>query len=463
MSPESRFDITMSVLRDPAFTEIAHDAVRDHLSWNELAQRPVPDDMDSGQVWELLSAMRRYGSTEFPIPTRSGERFWYTITVEGRHCLRSIERYCRSDSRLHQMVQHRTGHRFLIDALIHESIATCQIDFVEPDPAELERMLHSGLVPESAEGRLVKNTYEMMRGLPSLGKEDFSPELIIHLYERTIRGVDTSRLVRTGAGLRAVPSVFEAMIRARGSERHSRKGHRAGGFDIESLQRICDFANGKTGDPRESVAAKGYMLLAAMGYWRPLPDFNATVARHMLRLLSVRRDFPVLAYLPTSVMMRRWAAGDLGSHRVRFRSIDPGVPTGNGIDGTAEILTHLQLTVAAIDELLRRIHFAKREDEALSKTLRDAARFNYRQRALLTEALRRPESEFTLREHRLKYQTVYSTARADLLELEELGYLRKHTRGQAFVFRASPDLRQKLDRGDGIEPEHPDTDDPGRS
>lgn len=456
MSAEARFDIAMSVLRDPAFAEIAHDAIRDHLSWSELSDRRVPEDLDAGQVWELLSAVRRYGGTTFPMPAESGESFWYTITVEGRQCLRSIERHCRSDSRLHQMVQHRTGHRFLVDALIHESIATCQIDFVEPDPTELERMLQGDLAPASPEGRLVKNTYEMMRGLPSLGHESFTPDLVMHLYERTTRGVDLERLTRSGTGLRAVPSVLETMMRTHRPRDDERPGRRTNGFDIETLQRICDYANGKTGDPRESAAAKGHMLLAAMGYWRPLPDFNATVARHMLRLLSVKRDFPVLAYLPMSVMMRRWATGDLGTHRVRYRRIDPGVPTGNGIDGTAEVLTHLQLTVAAIDELLRRIHSAKREDEALRKTLLDAERFNYRQRALLTEALRRPESEFTLREHRLTYKTVYSTARADLIELEELGYLRKHTRGQAFVFRASPDLREKLDPGEGARQEPPD-------
>jgi hypothetical protein len=46
----------------------------------------------------------------------------------------------------------------------------------------------------------------------------------------------------------------------------------------------------------------------------------------------------------------------------------------------------------------------------------------------------------------MDYQTVYSTARADLLELAEMGYLEKQTRGQTFIFIPAPDLRERLAR-----------------
>ena len=39
---------------------------------------------------------------------------------------------------------------------------------------------------------------------------------------------------------------------------------------------------------------------------------------------------------------------------------------------------------------------------------------------------------------------MYSTARADLFELEELGYLRRETRGKAFVFVPARDLHAML-------------------
>jgi Fic family protein len=190
--------------------------------------------------------------------------------------------------------------------------------------------------------------------------------------------------------------------------------------------------------------AGGRRLLAAMGYWRPLPDFNATVARHMLRLLSVKQDFPVLGYLPVCAMMRKWSLGQMAPGTVRYSRIESRPATADGIDGTSEILVHLQLTAATIYELQTLIQATKEEDEGLSSTLREALRLNYRQRDILSRALKCPDAEFTLREHRLAHRTAYSTARADLLELAEMGLLLKGTRRQAFVFSPAPDLRSRL-------------------
>jgi Fic family protein len=323
-------------------------------------------------------------------------------------------------------------------------MGTCKNDGVEADTAELARMLSEGRTPRTPEGRLVRNTYEMLGELESLVGEDFSPELVGHLHERVIHGVDPGSLKRSGSRLRAVPSIFREIVKDHLPPGIESARSRPPDVAEDVLRQICDYANGTTGDPREPVAVKGYMVLASMGYWHPLPDFNATVARHMLRLLSVKSDFPVLGYLPTSVMLRRWSKGTLDPGTVRYETIEPGIPVEDGLDGTAEILVHLQLTAAAVNELRALIRSTKEEDEALGTTLRDAERFNYRQRDVLKQALRRPDTEFTLREHRLKHRTVYSTARADLIELTESGLLEKHVRGQAFVFTPAPDLRERL-------------------
>lgn len=444
MLEESPFSAAMQVLRDPTFADVAREAIRDYVSWGDLASRPVPEGLTRLQLWEALSAIRRFGATPSPVSFARGEHLWYTLTVEGRQCLRTIERHCGSDSRLHQMVQRRTGQRFLVSSRIQEAIATCQTDGVEADTAELERMLQQGRAPRTPEARLVKNAYEMLGELPSYIDEEFSPELLKHLFERTTHGVHLGELERVRTDQRGVPPVFQQLLKAHRPPHMGPAGTPAD--DAEALQQICDYANGRTGDPRESVAVRGYMLLAAVGYWRPVPDFNATVARHMLRLLYVKNDYPVLGYLPTSAMARKWALGQMEPGAVRYSLIEPGMETEDGVDATAEILVYLQLTVAAINDLQSRIQSTKEEDEALGRTLRAAERLNYRQRDLLSRALRRPDAEFTLREHRLDHRTAYSTARADLLELVELGFLKQETRGLTFVFSPAPDLRDRLGR-----------------
>ena len=74
---------------------------------------------------------------------------------------------------------------------------------------------------------------------------------------------------------------------------------------------------------------------------------------------------------------------------------------------------------------------------------------NYRQRSILSRALVKPETEFRIREHQTANKVVYQTARADLLDLEERGYLRRVIRGKAYVFVPAENLAERLSGNGG--------------
>ncbi len=59
---------------------------------------------------------------------------------------------------------------------------------------------------------------------------------------------------------------------------------------------------------------------------------------------------------------------------------------------------------------------------------------NHRQRAVLAAALSEPDTVFRIDTHKRLYRVAYATARSDLLELAELGFLNQVRRGRAFVF-----------------------------
>ena len=76
------------------------------------------------------------------------------------------------------------------------------------------------------------------------------------------------------------------------------------------------------------------------------------------------------------------------------------------------------------------------------RTLR--GRFNHRQAALLNHALRNTGESYRVDAHQRSHAVVYQTARRDLLELEELGLLEKTKQGNAYIFYAPADLRERL-------------------
>lgn len=419
----------LQLLREPGLSALADETVRDYVDWEQLAARPLPPGLSLGETWELLGIIRHFGATTFPIPTLDGRRFWYNMNREGAHCLQFIKHHCRADSVLHRTMLDREGHRFLVRSRIQEAVTTCQLDGVDIHYGRAGRMLQEGRAPRTPEERLVTNSYEMLRELDSLAPERFTPELVFALHERVTHGVDLNKIAfgrrQTNLAGSLNPTEMTEAARERGI-----------------LGDICDFANGDSGEASEAAAIKSYMILSSMGYWQPLPGLNETVARHMLRLFAVKRDYPVLGYLSTSLTTLKWFDGKLKPGVVRFASLSRRPVVPGSIDGTEDVLTHLELTTAAVGDLLGYIAQVRQEEHALQSALDSQERLNYRQRSLLAQALAKPSAEFRISAHQTAHRTVYQTARNDLLELVERGYLVKETRGKAFVFVPAPGLQE---------------------
>lgn len=117
-------------------------------------------------------------------------------------------------------------------------------------------------------------------------------------------------------------------------------------------------------------------------------------------------------------------------------------------DTTYFLLHQLQTirdAIAALHEYVARKSREQKETERLlasSPSLR--GRFNHRQSALLNHALRHTGEAYRVDAHQRSHAVVYQTARRDLLELETLGLLEKTKQGNAFVFYAPTDLRERL-------------------
>lgn len=429
----------LALLRDPAFKALADEAVRDYLDWDELLKRPLPAGLSADDTWTLLTTLRRFGSTRFPIRDMHGRVYWYTLTREAVLCIDAIERYCRTDSAVHRAILHRHGQRLLVDSRIREAIAACQLDGVVVSEKPAERLLRSGRAPRTSVERLVLNSYEMLFELDDMGDTPFTPELLRRLYDRLLEGVDVTQLRRTpvrhGLTDRVETDPVSAEKRA------------------EVILQFCAYANGEIGDPSEPVAMKVHALFNLGHYWTFMPDFNGIIGRCVFRMYAARRDYPVLGLLPVSSLYKDWTEGRSSAAIVRFKNLNhPRSTTDTDIDYTADVITYLQLTIAALDELLNGIERVRRRDAEVRSVLEHDSGINYRQRSIISHALAHPELEFRIREHQTTHNVVYATARADLLGLVERGFLRKESRGKAFVFVAVADLTERLDRADDTQP-----------
>ena len=69
---------------------------------------------------------------------------------------------------------------------------------------------------------------------------------------------------------------------------------------------------------------------------------------------------------------------------------------------------------------------------------------NHRQQALVSHALRHPDTRYTIESHRVSHNVTYETARTDLLNLRDKGLFDGAKKGKTWMFQAAPDLDQAL-------------------
>ena len=113
-------------------------------------------------------------------------------------------------------------------------------------------------------------------------------------------------------------------------------------------------------------------------------------------------------------------------------------------DLTYFILYHLDVIERAVEELHAYIARKSRSIQAVERELRFATALNYRQRSLISHALRHPEFNYTIQSHKTSHNVVYQTARFDLLDLAERGLLRSRKVANTWYFTPVADLESRL-------------------
>jgi Fic family protein len=172
------------------------------------------------------------------------------------------------------------------------------------------------------------------------------------------------------------------------------------------------------------------------------------------KLYCLKQGYPVLGYLPVCRAILNWENGDITPPHVLSPSLPKQWVDEHGReDYTANVTVSLQLVHLELEGLRERVALRKDRDGEVLKSLEGDSTLNHRQRSILSRALRHPEAEFTIRYHRTNHGVVYATARADLLELVDKGYLTCEQAKRAFVFRPDPHIKSRLRSSGGARQE----------
>lgn len=406
-----------------------------YLHWDQLRHRVPPEGLSSEQWWLSIELARAGMFQALPLLDKSGQPFKIGIPESILIHLHHIDK--DAAGRIQSAVEVATPanrDRYLFQSTVEEAITSSQLEGAATTRRVAEDMLREGRKPRDHSERMIFNNFHAMELIRGFKHEPVSPARILKLHRILTEG--TLDNPADAGRLRVSDDVHVADNRD-GSIIHQPPGYK----ELETrLERLCAFANAEEGSrPFVHPVLRAILLHFMIGYDHPFVDGNGRTARALFYWAIARSGYWLMEFVSISHYLRE-APGQYVRAYLHTET--------DGNDTTYFLIHQLEVIRKAIaglhDYLARKASEQESTEQLLAGSGKLRNRFNHRQLALLTHALKHPGGAYKIEGHQRSHAVVYQTARADLLGLSELGLLEKQKVGKSFLFQVPGNLRETI-------------------
>ena len=406
-----------------------------YLHWDELRRRSAPDGLTHAEWWAAVTLARAASFQPLPLLDKQGAPFVFATPNPVSIALHHIDRDAAGQIRAAgDAPLQAESQRYLISSLIEEAITSSQLEGASTTRKVAAAMLRSGRKPRDMSEKMIFNNYRAMDHLRSLREVRLTPEHVLELHR--ILTEDTLEDARDAGRYRCDDAVHVVDLRDN-TALHVPPAH----AELpQRMQRLCDFANADEASlPFVHPVLRAILLHFMLGYDHPFADGNGRTARALFYWSMAKSGYWLMEYTSISHILRKAPAQYMRAY----------LHTETDKNDTTYFLLHqlqtIRQAIAALHAYVaKKAHEQQETERMLASSPALRGRFNHRQTALLNHALRNAGEAYRVDAHQRSHAVVYQTARQDLLALEALGLLEKTKQGNAFVFYAPTNLRDRL-------------------
>lgn len=412
------------------------DGVYEH--WDHIRHLAAPRGLSHEAWWAGIKLARSALARHLPLTDKHGTPFSVAITSTMLRQLHFLDREAAGVILgADQDDDASVRRRHLARSLIEEAMTSSQLEGASTTRRIAKEMLATGRAPRDRSEQMIFNNYETMQSLGDLRDRPLTPAMVLEIHRRLMRDAlddpDEAGRLRTAAD--------NIIVQDRGDPTIVLHEPPAALELPARLQALCDFANDHNDGDFLHPIVRAIAIHFQIGYDHPFCDGNGRTARALYYWSMLRSGYWLSEYVSISSVLKR-APGKYITAYLHTES--------DGADLGYFVAHQLDVIIQAVNGLRAYLARKGRERRQAETLLRPAsrlgARLNHRQRALLLDAVRQPDNVYTIAGHQAAQRVTYATARADLLGLVKLKLFGKRKQGKAFVFRAVPDLAQRLEQ-----------------
>lgn len=320
--------------------------------------------------------------------------------------------------------------------LMEEPITSAQLEGAATTRKVAKELLHSSRKkPKDKHEKMIVNNYRLMQKAVELKNEPLSIDLILSLHR--IATEDAIENDAVSGEFRRENDVY--IPDTDGNNVYQPPQY----SDVPKLmEALCAFANAEHDGSGQALfvhpIVKAVMLHFFMGYIHPFGDGNGRTARALFYWFALKKGYGLFEYISISRLLKKAPYQYAKSYL--YTEYDD-------LDMTYFIYYQLDIIKRAVGDLQ---DFVERESANLKNFTAEIAQFaaghqlNGRQIEILQTAVGEAGKRFTAGEVSAQFDITENTARADLNRLKDLGLLVRLKQGNAALFVALDNLKEKL-------------------
>jgi Fic family protein len=413
------------------FMEAREQAPPGYLHWDKLRHLEPPQGLSSEEWWVAIKFARH--ARPLPLTDAEGGPFSYGLADEVLRSLHFVDQHCAGQVAMDEVVtdDEQARQHYLVSSLMEEAIRSSQLEGASTTRQVAKELLRSGREPSDRSEQMILNNYRALSFMHEQVGDRLTPELVLELQRILTEG--TLDEPDAAGRLQRPDEVRVAVYDDRGRIIHTpppaeQLPHR--------LHAMCDFANEPIdGERFIHPVVRGILLHFWLAYDHPFVDGNGRTARALFYWYLRTHGYWLVEYLSISRILREAP----GKYTRAFLYTET-----DARDTTYFLLHQLETIERAVHEFHAYLQRKMREVRDVESLIATDSRFNRRQMALLSDALRHPERVYAIGAHAREHRVTHETARTDFGALVERGLLIRSRRGQSYRFTVPGDLEQRL-------------------